>query len=179
MTLTIRARQEVVRELTDMVKDYVMEDMIPYDRLDKFKLRLVIGHKGCWGGVKNGQPNMQLSVSDRYFDKAATIKKLQGQTYLAESRQSVWRKAYNHALANRWMHVEYASIANDPEIGAFISDNYEDHVTATVCHEFAHVVDLFNYYHDASGIARPKPHGSTWRARYRELRNEFSNEWIK
>ena len=176
MSLTIRARQDIVRELFDMVQDYVTEEMIIKPEEFNKRFRLTIGHANCRGGLSKGSPIMTLSVNNRYFDKTAYLDELATKTHMATSGDTVWRKAHLHALKGKWYHTEYSRIHMDPEIGAFVSNNPEDHVLATVCHEFAHVVAYWRMY--TEHLSRPMPHGAKWRSYYRELRNEFHNSWL-
>jgi len=175
--MNIRERQEAAIELKDMVQEYVTEEMViqPKDFNRLFHLRF--GRAGCTGGMdRYGRPSMKLSVNDRYFDKEATIEELLNKPFLATSRQAVWRKAYENAKKGKWWHVEYHRIHMQKDIGSFCSDNYEDHVLSTICHEFAHVVCYWRM--KTERLARPQPHGETWQKFYRELRNEFFNPWI-
>ena len=181
MSLTLRYRKEVLHELTDMVKEYVAEEMIDQRYVETFNAEfyLKIGRAGCTGGIDRvWRPTIKMSTSERYFDREGWLAWLRAMK--GTPRQTVWRKAKEYAEKDRWYHVEYARIHTDPEIGSFLSDNYEDHVLCSLLHEFAHVVTLYNWSKTRTPYERhPQPHGTVWRRHYRTLRNEFHNEWLK
>jgi len=84
----------------------------------------------------------------------------------------------NRAKAGEGIWGEYASIANDPEIGTLYGDPADKlkPLAAVICHEIAHVID---WNCGALEIAGRKygPAGSNhknkWRAIYRLLRNAY------
>lgn len=74
---------------------------------------------------------------------------------------------------------EYSRLANDPEIGTVHNTHWRLWVATLVAHELSHVIQ----YHPGCrkqvesmwGMFDAAPHGSTFRAIYRDLRNAFVN----
>lgn len=94
--------------------------------------------RGCWGGLTPQRRNKPARPT-------ITI-----------------AKRYATATGDFW---EYPRHREDPEIGAFNSDNTDHHILAVVAHEIAHAADHWSGDYSS--------HGSEWRHRYRTLRREL------
>jgi len=147
--------------------------------LELFELRISTRAGRSYGGTKWGKgpdgqrrliPHVQLGVNlDRgayyYLDRCRTVE------YLASKDPSwttsrPWQQAIEAAKRGEWMLVEYATLHSHPITGWFVSDDWEDHISAVVAHELAHALTVWR-------DARTRPHGPEFRAVYEALRSRL------
>lgn len=137
---------------------------------ESVRCRTGLGKSAHAAIAKGGIPEIYLGTRGTGFDKTLDLELYKK---FKRDKSRIWRHAAEHARAGNWVFVEYANIFDDPEIGAFISDDSDDHIRATVAHELAHAVHL---WHQEHGIEiDKKPHGETWRRIYRALRVAWVN----
>ena len=143
------------------------------------KLRNVRG--GSSGGHTRGRPCISIATRD-VWDITPDPRAQKALCKLQEQRPSRKRnrliRRLRHIAAGRAVWTEYASIANDPEIGDLVGDPGDPTpaMAALLCHEIAHAID---YTAGAQTIGDQKygsagsSHGLKWRAIYRTLRNAY------
>ena len=130
---------------------------------------------GARGGLnRKYEPCIYIGTRGAGFDKKRDLEK-----YKKHRRDPspMWRHVAAHARAGAWVCIEYSHIFDDPEIGAFISDQSDDHIRSIVAHELAHAVHHWDRKH--GGGLKGKPHGEAWRSIYRALRVNWVNPKIK
>lgn len=129
---------------------------------------------GAYGGLnKKRLPYIYIGTRYDGFNKEQAMRN--NQAYRGNEKS--WGQARELAKQGKWQYVEYGHINNDPEIGAFVSDNPEDHVRALVAHELAHAVHWWEM--EQGKPADRTEHGPAWQAIYRTLRREWVNPKIK
>jgi len=127
-----------------------------------------IRSEGCSGGSskKNG-PHINVGCEWRGLSKERLIAVIE---YAFFDGCRIWEIARQNWVDHKGLtFVEYASFADDPEIGWFMADDIEDHCFAMVMHEVAHAIDWWNNPSNEGHHA----HGSDWRVLYRALRKAF------
>lgn len=143
------------------------------------KLRNVRG--GSSGGHTRGRPCISIAtrgVWDYKPDPRAqeVLAKLQEQRPGKVRNRRIRR--LRHIEAGRAVWTEYASIAEDPEIGDLVGDPADPTpaMAALLCHEIAHAIDYTAGTQTIDGRKYGpvgSGHGWKWRAIYRVLRNAY------
>jgi len=175
--MTEQQKVELVTKVwNDTVKAAIDADMIiePAKFLDGFNLRITSSE-----GAHAGARGAKLSTHDRDCNPAAYREWL---CKRGEAGKSSFARAAKLARQGYNVHIEYARIMKDAEIGGFItkSDNPVIFISATCCHELAHSIHFWNAR--MQGLTRSQmgsPHGVEWQAIYRKLRRMLTNPMLR
>ena len=148
----------------------------PATFMKKLDFRLNARAQGCWGGIKNKIPVVNIGIKNhgRYTDRKQWLRHIRLTQHSA--RQKVWKEAYEHAQMERWMFIEYSHVHSKAEIGGFVHWDSDVHIGAITAHELSHAIDYWN--RQCGNKCDDKPHGSEWQYLYKQLRREFVNPLI-
>ena len=169
-----------VRRMTKEILEIAKAEGLCDDSLGRrLVLRMANRDGRSNGGIKDGAPWMSIAMKGIGWDATP------GANLIAAWEKSRPRPKRTKILARlapvkegRAAWLEYASIANDPEIGDLYGDPDDALAPLAVllCHELAHVIDyncgaleIAGRSYGPSGTV----HGNKWRAIYRVLRNAY------
>ena len=151
----------------------VMEATEFFDLIE-LKTGLTQGARGGMSNMSgNGRPGIYIGTRGDGFDKETDFRRHGERNW----REKCWKRAAELAREGKWQYVEYSHINNSEEIGAFISDDSDDHIRALMAHELAHAI---HWWEVSKGLQTDKvEHGPAWINIYRALRRHWVNPKIK
>ena len=129
---------------------------------------------GAYGGISDKDiPYIYIGTRGDGFDKETDFRRHGERNW----REKCWKRAAVLAREGKWQYVEYSHINNSEEIGAFISDDSDDHVRALVAHELAHAI---HWWEVSQGLeTNLVEHGPAWVGIYRVMRKHWVNPKIR
>ena len=130
--------------------------------------------EGARGGISsNGAPGIYIGTRGDGFDMETDFRRHGERNW----REKCWKRAAELAREGKWQYVEYSHINNSPEIGAFVSNDSDDHIRALIAHELAHAIHWWKVSLDQED--NRVEHGPVWVGIYRALRAHWVNPKIK
>jgi len=160
---------DVVKKMATKVIEMTV-DLKLLEKPSRFRKRFKVEEtrgETCFGGNrKDSGPFIRVGRKACYLSKESLISVIE-RTSPTDCR--IWKLAEdNWNNLGGLTFVEYASFADDPEIGWFMSNTIEHHCFAMVMHEVAHAVDWWNN----PSTKGHQGHGSDWKVLYRALRKK-------
>ena len=168
---------KMIREISDIA---VAEGLVNASWPARLQVKLRNVRGGSRGGNHNGP---WISIATRgVWDYTPHQNAKEILAKLHEQRPGKLRdrriRRLRHIEAGRAVWTEYASIAEDPEIGDLVGDPGDPTpaMAALLCHEMAHAIDYTAGAQTIDGTeygAEGTSHSYKWRAIYRTLRNAY------
>ena len=170
---------KMIRDISQIA---VTEGLVKSDWPARLEVRLRNVRGGSSGGLYiTGRPFISIATRD-VWDYVSHPRQQEALDWLQQQPPGKKRdrrlRRLRHVEAGRAVWAEYASIAEDPEIGDLVGDPSDPTpaMAALLCHEIAHAIDYTAGAQTIDGTeygARGTSHGYKWRAIYRTLRNAY------
>lgn len=184
-------KSEVRRMTKEIIEIAKAEGLCDDSLARRLVLRMANRDGRSNGGIKDGAPWMSIAMrsigwDNKLFttvDAAKMVTRWRAPPGIFNTASSPVKRARNirrweRAAAGESFWGEYASIAEDPEIGDLYGDPDDTDLplAALLTHELAHVIDYNCGELEIAGRSygpRGTSHGNKWRAIYRVLRNAY------
>lgn len=170
--------KKMIRDISQIA---VAEGLVNASWPSRLEVRLRNARGGSLGGHTSGRPFISIATRDVWdYTPDPRAREILGK--LQEQRPGKKRdrliRRVRHIEAGRAVWTEYASIAEDPEIGDLVGDPGDPAaaMAALLCHEIAHAIDYTAGAQAIDGTeygAEGTSHSYKWQAIYRTLRNAY------
>ena len=169
--------QKMIRDISQIA---VTEGLVDASWPARLQVKLRNARGGSWGGDNNG-PWISIATRKPWnFEPGPEVDKAVVYYAVQPSGKKTDRMLRRLAKVSKGRAVwaEYASIAEDPEIGDLVGDPADPTpaMAALLCHEIAHAIDYTAGAQTIDGTeygAEGTNHSYKWRAIYRTLRNAY------